>query len=106
VSNAFGSDILIQTADPKEAARFYVETLGFAVDAETDELISLHGPNINLFIERGPLLGPILEIMVDDVAAARGALEDAGCEIIKDEPDFPRTYVRDRFGLIYNLRRR
>lgn len=26
-----------------------------------------------------------------------------GCDIVKDEPDFPRCYVRDPFGLIYNL---
>ncbi len=26
-----------------------------------------------------------------------------GCEIVKDEPDFPRCYVKDPFGLIYNL---
>jgi len=23
--------------------------------------------------------------------------------IVKDEPEFPRCYVKDRFGLIYNL---
>jgi hypothetical protein len=26
-----------------------------------------------------------------------------GCEVVKDEPDFPRCYVKDPFGLIYNL---
>jgi len=26
-----------------------------------------------------------------------------GCEIVKDEPEFPRIYVRDPCGLIYNL---
>jgi hypothetical protein len=25
-----------------------------------------------------------------------------GCEIVKDEPDFPRCYLKDPFGLIYN----
>jgi hypothetical protein len=27
-----------------------------------------------------------------------------GCEIVKDEPQFPRCYVKDPFGLIYNLK--
>jgi hypothetical protein len=105
VANAFAADVLIQAPDPKEAARHYVECLGFAVDAETPELISLHGPAINLYIERGPALGPVLEVMVDDVEAARQRLLAAGGAVIKDEPDVPRTYVRDAFGLTYNLRR-
>jgi catechol 2,3-dioxygenase-like lactoylglutathione lyase family enzyme len=106
MANGFGSDILIQAPDPKEAARFYVEQLGFAIDAETPDLISLHGPAINLFIERGPSLGPILEILVDDVEAAKQRLAACGCEILKDEPEFPRVYVRDPAGLLYNLRQR
>lgn len=106
MANRFGADILVQAPDPKEAARHYVECLGFAVDAETPDLISLHGPAINLYIERGPQLGPILEAMVDDVEAAKRRLVAAGGAVIKDEPDVPRTYVRDAFGLTYNLRHR
>jgi hypothetical protein len=26
-----------------------------------------------------------------------------GCEVVKDEPQVPRRYVRDPFGLVYNL---
>ena len=106
MANAFGRDILIQAPDPNAAARFYVEQLGFTIDSETPELVELTGPAINLYIERGPALGPILEVLVDDVAAAGRRLSARGCEILKDEPGFPRLYVRDPSGLIYNLRRR
>jgi catechol 2,3-dioxygenase-like lactoylglutathione lyase family enzyme len=82
---------------------FYTEKLGFAVTAETPTLISVHGQSINLFIEQGPAIGPILEVFVDDVDAARKQLVDAGCTVIKDEPAFPRCYVRDPFGLTYNI---
>ncbi len=69
-------------------------------------MISLHGGHINLFIERGPALGgPVLEVTVDDVEEAKRRLVKNGCEIVKDEPDFPRCYVKDPFGLIYNLTR-
>ena len=54
-------------------------------------------------IERGPALGPVLEVTVEDVEEAKSRLVRNGCEIIKDEPDFPRCYIRDPFGLIYNL---
>lgn len=52
---------------------------------------------------RGPALGPALEVTVASVEEAKARLADNGCEIIKDESDFPRCYVKDPFGLIYNL---
>jgi hypothetical protein len=66
-------------------------------------MVSLRGDHINLFIERGPALGPVLEVTVDDVEGARQRLVKQGCKIVKDEPEFPRCYVKDPYGLIYNL---
>jgi predicted enzyme related to lactoylglutathione lyase len=103
MGNTFGTDILIQAQDPKNAASFYVKQLGFEITGETPNLISLHGKRINLFIERGPALGPVLEVTVDSVEEAKLRLVGKGCEIIKDEPNFPRCYIKDPFGLIYNL---
>jgi len=103
MANRFGTDILIQAQDPKNAASFYVRQLGFQITDEQPDMISLHGEHINLFIERGPALGPVLEVTVDSVEEAKLRLTKNGCEIVKDEPDFPRCYVKDPFGLIYNL---
>jgi predicted enzyme related to lactoylglutathione lyase len=103
MANTFGADILIQASDPKTAANFYVEHLGFEITDEEPQMVSLHGRRINLFIERGPALGPVLEVTVDSVEAAKRRLVNNGCQVIKDEPDFPRCYIRDPFGLIYNL---
>jgi hypothetical protein len=103
MANSFGTDILIQAPDPKKAALFYVQHLGFEITDDNPKMIGLHGNHINLFIEPGPPLGPVLEVMVGDVAAAKQLLVQNGCEIVKDEPDFPRCYIKDPFGLIYNL---
>ena len=103
MANKFGTDILIQAEDPKSAASWYVEHLGFEITGEDPNMISLHGQHINLFIEQGPALGPVLEVTVNNVAEARRQLVESGCKIVKDEPDFPRCYVKDPFGLIYNL---
>jgi predicted enzyme related to lactoylglutathione lyase len=105
MANTFGADILIQAEDPASAASFYVEQLGFTITDESPNMISLHGGHINLFIERGPSLGPVLEVTVDNVEEARHRLLENGCQIVKDEPHFPRCYVKDPFGLIYNLTR-
>jgi len=103
MANSFGSDILIQAQDPKRAAAFYVQQLGFEITGEAPDMISVHGEHINLFIERGPALGPVLEVTVASVEEARLRLVKNGCVVVKDEPEFPRCYVKDPFGLIYNL---
>jgi catechol 2,3-dioxygenase-like lactoylglutathione lyase family enzyme len=103
MANRFGADILIQAPDPKKAALFYVNHLGFEITDHNPKLIGLHGKHINLFIESGPSLGPVLEVTVDNVVDAKQRLVEEGCEVVKDEPDFPRCYVKDPFGLIYNL---
>lgn len=103
MTNYFGKDILIQAEHPRAAALFYVRQLGFEITEETPDLVSLHGRQINLFIERGPALGPVLEVSVSDVAEAKLRLTTNGCKVIRDEPEFPRCYVRDPYGLVYNL---
>jgi Glyoxalase-like domain len=103
MANSFSADILIQAPDPRSAAAFYVEYLGFEVTEEAPAMISVHGDHINLFIERGPSLGPVLEVSVDNVAEAKVRLVKQGCVIVKDEPKFPRCYLKDPYGLIYNL---
>jgi hypothetical protein len=103
MANQFGRDILIQAPDPMQAARFYVDQLGFEITAEIPRMISLEGDRINMYIELGPALGTVLEVTVGDVEEAKKRLAASVCEIIKDEPDFPRCYIKDPFGLIYNL---
>jgi hypothetical protein len=103
MGNSFGTDVLIQAQDPKKAALFYVTQLGFEITDEQPDLISLHGEHLNLFIERGVALGPVLEVTVENVEEAKARLVRNGCVIIKDEPDFPRCYIKDSYGLAYNL---
>jgi hypothetical protein len=45
----------------------------------------------------------VLEVTVESVQKTKENLKKKGCEIIKDEPEFPRCYVKDPNGLIYNL---
>jgi hypothetical protein len=103
MANTFGTDIIIQSEDPDSAARFYVEQLGFEITGRSENLVSIEGPNINFYIERGPKLGPVFELHVGDVAAAKARLLAQGCRVIKDEPQFPRCYIEDLHGLMYNL---
>jgi len=40
---------------------------------------------------------------VKSVPEAKANLVKKGCQVVKDESDFPRCYVKDPYGLIYNL---
>src|ERR1700719_3867218 len=103
MANRFGSDILIQAQDPRKAALFYVEHLGFEITDDNPKMIGLHGRHINLFIEPGPALGPVLEVTVDSVEKAKAKLVKNGCGSSRTSQTSPRCYVKDPWGLIYNL---
>lgn len=45
-------------------------------------------------------MGPVFGVANVDEATAR--LTAHGCTKIKDEPDSPRRYLREPYGLIYN----
>jgi len=45
----------------------------------------------------------VLEVTVANVDQVTERLVAQGCAVVKDEPDFPRRYIRDPHGLIYNL---
>lgn len=46
VANSFGTDILLQAQDPKDAASFCVAFLDFKITGEAPEMISVHGRHI------------------------------------------------------------
>lgn len=51
----------------------------------------------------GPSHGPVFEVTVKSVEEAKARLVANGCQVIKDEPDFPRCYIMDGYGVAYNL---
>jgi len=108
MANSFTKDVLIQVPDVTKAAKFYVDNLGFEITDEKEDpqrhthIISLEGDQINLFIDKGEPLGPVMEIKVDDIEAAKSHLLENGCTIVRWEEKGPR-YVCDPNGLIYHL---
>jgi hypothetical protein len=60
---------------------------------------------VRLFVERGEPHGPVFDFLVPDVAAARERLVAARCIVIEEDPQMPRCYLRDPFGVVFNLGR-
>jgi len=60
---------------------------------------------IRLYIEKGPPHGPVFDFLTADVPAAKAALLAAGCTLVEEDPDLPRCYLRDPFGVVFNVGR-
>jgi catechol 2,3-dioxygenase-like lactoylglutathione lyase family enzyme len=99
-------DILLQTPDIEAAAKFYERQLGLTIFMKEPNMIGLEAGELRLYLDRAPSLGPVLEFFVPDLEAAKRALIEAGSAIEAEDPSIPRCYIRDPFGLIYNIAER
>jgi catechol 2,3-dioxygenase-like lactoylglutathione lyase family enzyme len=99
-------DVLIQSEAFSQATHFYETALGLKVTHRSDNLVGLETGSFRLYIEKGPAYGPVFEFYVADLTLAKEKLVAAGCRIESEDPSIPRCYVRDPYGLIFNLAQR
>ncbi len=99
-------DVLLQVADIEQAARFYERSFGFTRFRTTEQIVGLETGAFRLFLDRAKPLGPVFDFLVDDVPAGRDHLEQAGCTLLAWDESVPRCYLRDPFGLIFNVGKR
>ena len=96
-------DIIIRTGAWAKANRFYGSVLGLRVAHRSKTLIGYETGSFRLYVEKGKTHGPIFEFLVTDVQATKKKLMAAGCTVLEEDPDLPRCYIRDPFGLVFNL---
>jgi catechol 2,3-dioxygenase-like lactoylglutathione lyase family enzyme len=105
MNNAIRSsrDVILRTANWVQARQFYETVLGFKVTNETDAMLRVETGAIRLFVEKGEPHGPVFDFLVHDVQAAKNDLLAAGCVLVEEDPSIPRCYLRDPFGLVFNV---
>jgi predicted enzyme related to lactoylglutathione lyase len=96
-------DVIVRTDAWAEATQFYESVLGLPVTLRTDTLMGFESGAFCLYVEKGHEHGPVFEFLVPDILAAKRKLIDAGCTIQEENPDVPRCYIRDPFGVAFNL---
>ena len=96
-------DVIIQTDNWTKAIEFYETTLGFSLTHRSAELVEFETGAFRLYVEKGNRPGPVFDFLVPDMQAAKTRLLAAGCTIIEENPSIPRCYIRDRFGLVFNI---
>jgi predicted enzyme related to lactoylglutathione lyase len=99
-------DVLIQTEVLDDAVHFYEKVLGLRITQHSDTLVGFESGSFCLYVEKGPSYGPVFEFYVADLVSAKRELIAAGCRIENEDPSIPRCYIRDPFGLIFNLAQR
>jgi len=105
MSNNFKSsrDIIIRTNHFPEAIRFYNSILGFPITHESKSMVGLETGSFCLYVEKGEDHGPVFEFLVEDIQATKNKLVAAGCVVAEENPSIPRCYIKDPFGLIFNI---
>jgi catechol 2,3-dioxygenase-like lactoylglutathione lyase family enzyme len=98
-------DVIIQTKAWEAALKFYEFTLGLPVIYRGPDLVGFETGAICLYVEKGHRHGPVFEFLVPDVQSSKHHLVAAGCTVEEEDPAVPRCYLRDPFGLVFNIGR-
>jgi catechol 2,3-dioxygenase-like lactoylglutathione lyase family enzyme len=96
-------DVIIRSDTWVKAVKFYESVLGFQISHRSEGLVGFETGSFCLYVENGRPHGPVFDFLVADVAGAKAALLAAGCTLIEEDPKLPRCYLRDPFGITFNI---
>jgi catechol 2,3-dioxygenase-like lactoylglutathione lyase family enzyme len=98
-----GRDVIIRTENWQAAIDFYQSALGLTVKHHGKGMAGFETGSFCLYVEQGPSHGAVFDFYVPDLAAAKAQLLAAGCTLIEEDPARPRCYLRDPFGITFNI---
>lgn len=83
---------------------FYSRVFGFQNRSSDPDLGDFDASPLNMFlIKDQELCGVVLELFVDNLEKAREDLVINGCEVIRWRGVGQDCYIRDPFGVVYNI---
>ena len=82
-----GRDVILRTGQWEAARDYYGRVLGWPVAYEDERLVGFEAGALRLYVEKGPAQGPVFEWLVEE------------------DPALPRCYLRDPYGVVFNLGR-
>lgn len=98
-------DVIIRTKEWADAVRFYESVLGFTVASRDKEMVGFETGAFRLYVEAGQPHGPVFDFLVADVPGTKARLIEAGCTVVEEDLSVPRCYLRDPFGIVFNVGR-
>jgi predicted enzyme related to lactoylglutathione lyase len=105
MSNTFKAsrDIIVRTGNWSEALKFYGAVLGLPITERSETIVGFEAGAFCLYVERGKEHWPVFEFLVPDIQEAKRQLVGAGCTVIEENPAVPRCYIKDPYGMIFNV---
>lgn len=97
------SSVCLFAPDLEKAVRHFEREMGLTVVNRTDDAADLSGAEIQLHIEKGPELGPILEILVPDIEAAKTNLISQGWSVVVWEGKEGICRLRNPSGTLFHI---
>ena len=96
-------DVILRTDRWVEASLFYESVLAFRVVHRSDTLMGFETGAFVLYVEKGANHGPGFEFLTSNVQVEKRGLVAAGCALVEEDSTVPRCYLKDPFGLVFNL---
>jgi catechol 2,3-dioxygenase-like lactoylglutathione lyase family enzyme len=97
-------NVAVRTQNLADAVVFYSDVLGFQNRSQDSGMADLDADPVNLFIiEDDEFRGPVMELFVDDLEQAREKLIANGCKVLRWRGKGQDCYIKDPFGVIFNL---
>jgi predicted enzyme related to lactoylglutathione lyase len=96
-------EVILRTEQWPDAVKFYGAVLGLPVAYEAETMVGFETGAFRLYVEKGKPHAPVFEFLVHDVPAEKKRLIAAGCVVVEEDPSLPRCYLRDPFGMVFNL---
>jgi predicted enzyme related to lactoylglutathione lyase len=105
MSNTFKAsrDIIVRTEKWSEALKFYGSVLGLPIVDRSETIVGFETGSFCLYVEQGKEHGPVFDFLVPDIQAAKRQLVAAGCTVIEENPAIPRCYIKDPYGVVFNI---
>ena len=90
--------------DLKEAEDYYSALFGFELISRENKKISYKdGDQFFYIIKSNNESGAIIEFEVDDIEKVKLLLQKDGCKILKWDGKGGDCFVKDKYGMIFNL---
>ena len=104
MSYRMSPNVAIRVPDSATAVEFYSGVLGLPVTDQSGGETTIDASPLTLFlIDDAEVAGPVHELFVEDLEAARDELIANGCEVVRWRGKGQDCYIRDPFGVLFNL---
>jgi hypothetical protein len=97
------NSVCLFAPDMEKAVRHFEREMSLTVVNRTDDAADLSGGEIKLHIERGPELGPILEILAPDIEMAKVDLVSQGWDVVVWEGKEGICRLRNPAGTLFHI---